>query len=84
MSKQRELVTKEELGDILTSQLQNVDNCKGCSIKIRYLLKEPDSEGCNWSTDMNVVAGPDINGNDLAPHIDHLIREARAKYNIKE
>ena len=79
----RTLVTRAELSELLTKELQSIEDAEGSIISVAYLYREPDSTGCNWSDNVTVNAGSKANGDYLAPYIAEIVARARQRYNIK-
>lgn len=79
----RKLMTRDELTDWLTAEIQKVPDCEETVLSVQYPLKEPDATGCNWS---NVVirVGPNITADQVRPAVDHLVERARAMFNLSE
>jgi len=50
-------VTRGQLSELLTTELQLYSDAEGSKITIKHLFETPDSEGCNWSG-IQVQAGP--------------------------
>lgn len=84
MSRQRELLTKQELSNRLSSELQEVEDAEGSEIRVQYLLGEPDEDGCNWSDSIVLRLGPKATKEGLAPSVARIVAQARMKYNIKD
>ncbi len=84
MPQNRQLLTIEELSKRLTAELQTVEDGKGSEITVRYRLREPDADGCNWSDTVSVRVGPNATSEYLAPYVSRIVRQARAKYNVKD
>ena len=64
------LVTKQELQDWLTSEIQKYEGCETCKL---------DGEGCNWSDTLY------LNQSGIPSEILHnVIQAARAKFNISD
>jgi hypothetical protein len=79
---ERQLVTRDELNDILTREIQKVTDLEDATLKAQYITAEPDEAGCNWS---GALLNPGSKGsvNYAAPYVNRIIRDARARYNIK-
>ena len=45
------LLTRDELAAWLTAELRKVEGFENCSISQIMRLRDPDEDGCNWSTD---------------------------------
>ena len=50
-------VTRGQLNELLTTELQQYSDAEGSKITIKRLFETPDPEGCNWSG-IQVQAGP--------------------------
>ena len=84
MVDQRELVTLDELSARLTSELQEIEDCEGSEITVKYRLREPDADGCNWSEDVSIRVGPNATAEYLTPYVDSIVTRARAIFNVKD
>jgi serine/threonine protein kinase len=76
------LMTPKELGAILTSTLQQVEDCEECSIDTVTPLLHPDEDGCNWSNVVHVQSGGDVAADYIGPHVQRIVAEARKRYNL--
>jgi hypothetical protein len=76
---QRELRTAEEIAAWITDELQKTEDCKGCRVDSVVGLREPDTEGCNWSDSIAVQLGNDYS----RPIFQKIIQEARLRFNLK-
>ena len=83
MVDQRELVTLDELSARLTSELQEIEDCEGSEITVKYRLRELDADGCNWS-DVSIRVGPNATAKYLEPYVDSIVTRARAIFNVKD
>ncbi len=73
------LVTKQELQDWLTSEIQKYEGCETCKLTGVMGLQELDGEGCNWSDTLY------LNQSGIPSEILHnVIQAARAKFNISD
>lgn len=75
----RTLITKKELKDWLTAEIQKEDDCETCEFRGVMGLQEPDEDGCNWSDTLylNQSGIPDA-------IIQKVVRAAREKFNISD
>lgn len=75
----RTLITKKELKDWLTKEIQKEDDCETCEFRGITALREPDEEGCNWSDTLylNQSGIPDS-------IVRKVVVAARAKFNISD
>ena len=78
----RETVTRAGLSDILTAELQTIEDAAGSRITVQYELLEPDADGCNWSDSVSVRVGPKASPEYLRPIVSDIIKRARSRYNI--
>jgi hypothetical protein len=46
---ERQLVTRDELNAILTTEIRKFAELKDATLTAQYILEEPDETGCNWS-----------------------------------
>ena len=78
----RQAVTLAALNDILTREIQKIEDLEDATLKCQHILAEPDDKGCNWS-------GPLLNPGSKGsfeyadPHVRRIIVSARARYNVK-
>ena len=79
----RKLVTMAELSELLTMELQSIEDAEGSIISVSYLYRESDSAGCNWSDSVTVNSGPKASADYLAPYVAEIVARARQRYNIK-
>lgn len=85
MSTNRELLTIEELSKRLTAQLQKIKGCEVSTISVQYRMPELGSDGCNWiESAVSMQVEPPATKDILRQHVLRLVREARAKYNVKD
>lgn len=73
------LITKQELKDRLTAEIQKEDDCETCEFGGVMGLQEPDEDGCNWSDTLylNQSGIPDS-------IVRKVVAAARAKFNISD
>jgi hypothetical protein len=79
---ERKLVTRDELNDILTREIRQINELKDATLTANYILEEPDSTGCNWSGP-HLVPGSSASFDYAAPHVQRIIASARSRYNIR-
>lgn len=84
MAQKKELVTLGELSARLTSELQEVEDCEDSEITVKYRLKEPDTDGCNWSDDVSVRVGSKATSEYLQPHVSRIVHCAKSRYNVTD
>lgn len=73
----RTLITKKELQDWLTSEIQKEDDCETCEFRGVIGLQEPDEGGCNWSDTLY------LNQSGIPNNvIRKIVQAAREKFNI--
>lgn len=77
MAISRALLTKKELQNWLTTEIQKEDDCETCEFRGVMALQEPDEDGCNWSDTLylNQSGVPDY-------VLRKVLQAARAKFNI--
>jgi hypothetical protein len=83
MTNGRELVTLSELSARLTDELQKVSDAAGSAIFVRYMLQEPDEEGCNWSDSVILKIGSGVSREVLTPYVTQLMQDARKRFNVE-
>lgn len=81
--KPREIVIIQELTAYLTSELQKVRDCEGCSIHGILPYQQPDEDGCNRSDNVWVSTGGDMPAEYVKPHVQRIVAEARNRFNLK-
>lgn len=75
----RTLITKKELKDWLTAEIQKEDDCQTCEFRGVMGLQEPDEDGCNWSDTLY------LNQSGIPNSIVRkVVVAARAKFNISD
>jgi hypothetical protein len=75
----RTLITKKELKDWLTAEIQKEDDCQTCEFRGVMGLQEPDEDGCNWSDTLY------LNQSGIPSSIVRkVVVAARAKFNISD
>ena len=75
----RALLTKKELQDWLTAEIQKQEECNTCEIRGVIGLQEPDEDGCNWSDALY------LNQSGIPSYIiQTVVRSAREKFNISD
>ena len=77
----RTTVSAQELSQWLTRRLQQLESCHECEVGGIIALREPDSEGCNWS-DSVVVRSHGVPHEYFTPKLREILIEARDKFNI--
>lgn len=75
----RILVTKKELQNWLTTEIQKEDGCQACEFRGVMGLQDPDEDGCNWSDTLylNQSGIPDS-------IVRKVVLAARSKFNISD
>lgn len=75
----RSLITKKELQNWLTAEIQKEDGSQTCEFRGVMGLQEPDEDGCNWSDALylNLSGIP----NSI---VRKVVVAARAKFNISD
>jgi hypothetical protein len=79
----RELKTRREISDWLTRQLNRHPGCAETQVTVQYQLVEPDTDGCNWSRDLNISYGRD-DSHLVHQRLRPLFEEARRRFNVRE
>jgi hypothetical protein len=79
----RKTLTKEEINEILTAEIQQNEDLEDAVLRLSYVLREPDSSGCNWSSDHYLNVGKNGSQSHAAPIARKIIEATRAKYNVK-
>jgi hypothetical protein len=83
MSMSRQLITRTELLNWLTTELRRVEGLEQRQASGgAWPLQEPDQDGCNWSSTVQVSCG-EAEPLDLSIHLSEVIRQARARFNLK-
>lgn len=79
----RELKTRREISDWITRELRAHLGCEETSVTVQYELREPESDGCNWSRDLSVNYG---RNDSVVVHryLRPLFEEARRRFNVHE
>lgn len=75
----RTLITKKELKDWLTAEIQKEDGCQICEFRGVMGLREPDEDGCNWSDTLYLNQSGIPNS-----IIQKVVRSARVRFNISD
>lgn len=83
MPRGRTVVSREELEQWLTNELQKIEDCEECSVGGIMPLREPDEDGCNWSGDV-VVSSGGVPVEYFRPYLARIMREARNRFNIRD
>lgn len=70
----------------MTKKLRGALGCEACQLSLSYRLREPDTEGCNWSNAI-LRCGSDIGPDD--PTLQHakqiapgIVEQARQMFNL--
>jgi hypothetical protein len=76
----RDVISKEELQEWLTTEIRKFGGCEECSFGGIIPLRQPDEFGCNWSVGILRATGvpPEI----YRPALEIVMAEARRKFNI--
>lgn len=77
----RLLVTETGLVAHLNQGLLKHDTCTDCRFEHVAKLSAPDSEGCNWADPNLRCSG--VTAVVCLPAAQHVVRSARAAFNIK-
>lgn len=75
----RTLITKNELKDWLTAEIQKEEDCETCEFRGVIGLQEPDEDGCNWSDTLYI-------NQSGVPYdvVRKIVVAARQKFNISD
>ena len=73
----RKLISKKELQNWLTSEIQKQEGCETCEFRGIMGLQEPDQEGCNWSDTLYL----NQSGIDSSI-VRSVVKSAREKFNV--
>ena len=84
MSRERTLVTLQELSNWMTKRLQEFEDCEGSTVTVRYRLQTPDAYGANWSENVFFEVGPKTTRDVVLRHVGNLVREAREMFNVRD
>ncbi len=76
----RKLVTRDQLSEILTKQLQATEDLEDATVCVAYVYAEPDDNGVNWSPDVHVNPGSKGSKEYALPHLRRIVQDARALY----
>jgi len=79
----RDLISRDELAQWLTQELQKVEDCEHCSVSGILLLQKPDDQGCNWS-DSITVRSAGVPAEYFGDYLRPIIARARARFNVVE
>lgn len=79
----RDLVSRATLDEWLTREIQQVPDCEGCVLTVKYRLMQPDDGGCNWS-EANLMVGPNTNALHAGSVADRIVRRAREAFNLED
>lgn len=84
----RQLAPRSAIDDWMTKKLRGALGCEACQISLSYRLREPDTEGCNWSSAI-LRCGSDIDPDD--PTLQHakqiapgIVEQARQLFNLAD
>lgn len=75
----REYVTPERLLEVLNEKLHEDEECQDCEFRRPpHGPKDPDEDGCNWSS------SPDLLGrcSGCGPNLTYVIQWTRERYNL--
>jgi hypothetical protein len=75
-------VSTEVLARWLTGELREFEGCEECEVRGVYRLREPDSDGCNWSIDGAYIHATGVPRNVLDPACAAVIARARERFNL--
>ena len=77
---ERETVSRKELISILNNELGDYEECNKCQFTSVMVLREYDSNGCNWSSAILRCGGQEVKL--CRPIADGIIDKIKALYNI--
>jgi hypothetical protein len=83
MTREKSLVSLDELSAWITEQVQKHDDCEGTSVTVQYQLQQQDADGCNWSDTFISALGPNASETGVTAILNQLLPEARKKFNVK-
>lgn len=83
MTRERSLVSIDELSAWITEQVQKHDDCEGTSVTVQYQLQQQDADGCNWSDALVTTLGPNASETSVFAILRDLVPQARTKFNVK-
>lgn len=63
----RELKTRQEISTWITQKLQAFPGCADATVTVQYQLREPMSDGCNWTDDLLLNYGTGDSESVLQP-----------------
>jgi hypothetical protein len=79
----RELKTRQEISTWITQKLQAFPGCADATVTVQYQLREPMSDGCNWTDDLLLNYGTG-DSESVLQHLRPLHQEARRRFNVSE
>jgi hypothetical protein len=77
------LVHIADLNSWLTLELQKDPECKGCELTMKYRLRDPDGDDCNWS-EATIRLGRDCEVSYVRPVAYAVVARARLLFNVKD
>jgi transcriptional regulator with XRE-family HTH domain len=80
----RRIVSRAELNRILTRKIRQIEGYEKANLAVRYLYREPDEDGCNWSSEVTFDPGSAGLGPEAAAQVGRAVRAVRQEYNVKE
>jgi hypothetical protein len=81
--RKQSLVSVTDLNAWLTQELQKHPHCEGCELAMRYRLREPSSDGCNWS-EASIRLGRDSEVSTVRPIAFAVVARAQLLFNVKD
>lgn len=81
---QRKLLTRDQLNAHLTEQIRKIEDLEDATLRMKYVLKEPEPSGCNWSNDYHLNAGSKGSASYARPLANQIIEAARAAFNVED
>jgi hypothetical protein len=76
----RQLVSSEELVNILNRELLGHDTCQDCSFSAGMKLSAERADGCNWSDPHLRCSG--VRADTCLQAANHVVQEAQRRYNL--
>lgn len=79
----RTMLSRDELNEWLTKEIQKVEDLEGSSLTVQYLLNDPDVDECNWSGVVGQV-GPNTTAEQLNFAAKLIVDRARALFDLAD
>lgn len=78
----RKIITREELNKTLTEELASCEGCEGTKVAVLYDLAEPDDTGCNWSADVSLRLGNEVDKEHASLLAAAIVQKNRLLFNL--